>query len=144
MRGILGGLCMVVVGLQILVGVPLAVCIIFFAYVQSGGLPSITVEIQTSPRMAATIPPCSYIQPMPPAMPDAALQALPPNKIPATAAVNDNPILLSRLEHGSPLAGTVLAGEAATEEEQQLFLTALEKAAKEAEGTCPTAGSSDM
>lgn len=134
MRKVLGGLCIVVVGLQILIGVPLAICIAFFACLQSGGLPSMVVEVHAGPRLAATVPPINYPEPVPMAMPT---PVPPPNKIPATIAATDNPILLSRLEQGSPLAGTILAGDATPEEEQQLFLTALEKAATEAEAMCP-------
>jgi hypothetical protein len=135
MRKIIGRLCILIVGLQILIGVPLAVCLAFFAYVQNGGLPAMTVELRAGPRLPATVPPTDYPSPPIAIAPAVLPHAPPPNIIPAPLDHSDNPILLSRADHGSPLAGTVLADDA--ESEQQLFLTALEKAAAEHDATCP-------
>jgi hypothetical protein len=136
MRRFLSGFCVVIVGLQILIGVPLAVCVAFFACVQNGGAWPMTVEIHAGPRFPATVPPGDYPGPVIAAM-TGVTRVPPPNIIPSAVAPSDNPILLSRQEHGSPLAGTVFAEETAPEEEQRLFLTALEKAAVEAEASCP-------
>jgi hypothetical protein len=133
----IGALCTFIVGLQILVGVPLVVCIACFC-VANG---PITVEVHTghghAPQFVvhgATIPPPG---------PAFAL-APPPNAIPAAAPVShDNPILQSRAEHGSPLDGTVLESVNPVEEESH-FVAALEKAAAEhpiqpSTNTCPAA-----
>jgi len=120
----IGSLCTFIVGLQILVGVPLFVCGAFFCATNG----PINVEIHTGHGQApqllvhgATIPP--------PGGPFAV--GPPPNTIPVTAAASlDNPILQSRVEHGSPLVGTVLES-ANPAEEQDTFLSALEKAAAE-------------
>jgi hypothetical protein len=110
--------------LQILVGVPLAVCVACFCITNG----PITVEVHAghghAPQFVvhgATIPP--------PGAPFAV--APPPNVIPtATTTSFDNPILQSRTEHGSPLTGTVLESADPTDE-QNTFITALEKAAAE-------------
>jgi len=120
----IGALCTFIVGLQILVGVPLAVCAAFFCATNG----PITVEVHTGNGHApqflvhgATIPPPG----------GAFAVAPPPNAIPiATPASLDNPILQSRAEHGSPLTGTVLESANAAEE-QDTFITALERVAAE-------------
>jgi hypothetical protein len=120
----IGALCTFILCLQILVGVPLAVCVACFC-ITSG---PITVEVHTGPGHSpqfvlhgATVPP--------PGAPFAI--APPPNVIPTAAPTSfDNPILQSRTEHGSPLTGTVLES-ADPAEEQDTFITALEKAAAE-------------
>jgi hypothetical protein len=121
----IGALCTFIVGLQILVGVPLVVCAAFFCLTNG----PITVEVHAGHGHApqfivhgATIPP-----------PDAPRAlAPPPNAIPATATPTsfDNPILQSRAEHGSPLAGTMLESNDPNEE-QSNFVAALEKAVAE-------------
>jgi hypothetical protein len=120
----IGALCTFIVGLQILIGIPLAVCVACFCITNG----PITVEVHTGHGQApqfvvhgATIPP--------PGAPFAV--APPPNVIPtATPTSFDNPILQSRTEHGSPLTGTVLES-ANPIEEQNTFVAALEKAANE-------------
>jgi hypothetical protein len=118
----IGALCTFVVGLQILVGVPLAVCMACFCITNG----PITVEVHTghghAPQFVvhgATIPP-----------PHASFAVVPPpNVIPTAAPTSfDNPILQSRAEHGSPLTGTVLESANPTEE-QNTFVAALERAA---------------
>lgn len=124
MARIVGAICTLIVGLQILVGVPLAVCGAFFCLTNG----PITVEIHAgtnqSPQVivsGATIPPPPHAFALTP----------PPNAIPvAPASAIDNPILASRAEHGSPLAGTVLE-TADPAEERSTFVAALEKAAAE-------------
>lgn len=124
MARIVGPVCTLIVGLQILVGVPLAVCGAFFCFTNG----PITVEVHAgtnqSPQIVvsgATIPPPAQ----------AFALAPPPNAIPVTpASAIDNPILTSRDEYGSPLAGTVLE-TANLEEERSTFVAALEKAAAE-------------
>lgn len=124
MARIIGATCTIIVGLQILVGVPLAVCGAFFCLTNG----PITVEVHAGqgqgPQVVvqgATIPP----------PPNPFTISPPPNAIPvAPASAIDNPILASRAEHGSPLAGTVLE-TADPAEEQNTFVAALEKAARD-------------
>src|SRR5436853_549531 len=120
----IGALCSFIVGLQVLIGVPLVVCAAFFCLTNG----PITVDVHTGHGHApqfivhgATIPP-----------PDGHFAiAPPPNAIPiASPASLDNPILQSRAEHGSPLAGTLLESTNPAEE-QNTFITALEKAVAE-------------
>jgi len=113
MRRAFSAFCCVVVCLQILVGVPLLVCIAFFTVVAGGAYP-ITVDVQGGQAFAplATIPP--------------------PNVIPnGVSEPLDNPILTSRAAHGSPLAGTILADASDPQHDQDLFVAALEKVAIE-------------
>jgi hypothetical protein len=121
----IGAICTFIVCLQILIGVPLAVCVACFCITNG----PITVEVHAGQGHApqfvvhgATIPP--------PGAPFAV--APPPNAIPAAATPTsfDNPILQSRVEHGSPLAGTMLES-ADPGEEQSTFVAALEKAVAE-------------
>src|SRR5689334_8565407 len=94
MRKLVGGLCILIVGLQILVGVPLAVCVAFFSCLQSPPAP-LAVEF---------VPGARITQPV-------ALTP-PPNAIPAPLPPRpENPFLAWRQEQGSPLAGTVLAAD---------------------------------
>lgn len=124
MARIVGAVCTLIVGLQILVGVPLAVCGAFFCLTNG----PITVEVHAgmnqSPQIVvsgATIPPPPHPFALTPS----------PNVIPvAPVSAIDNPILASRAEHGSPLAGTVLE-TADPAEERSSFVAALEKAAAE-------------
>jgi len=124
MARIVGAVCIFIVGLQVLVGVPLAVCGAFFCLTNG----PITVEVHAgtnqSPQLVmsgATIPPPPHAFALTP----------PPNVIPvAPASAIDNPILASRAEHGSPLTGTVLE-TADPAEERSTFVAALEKAAAE-------------
>jgi hypothetical protein len=139
MRRAVGALCTLIVCMQILVGVPIAVCVLFFAVVGSGSINPVAFEVHPgppSPPLSATVPP-------PPMA--AALVAPPPNVIPhAMPTPQDNAILESRAEQGSPLAGTVLSESIPPEAEQQLFVAAFEKVAaekaKEPQATLPTAG----
>jgi len=112
-----GVLCCLIVGLQLLVGVPLVVCLAFFAV--HGGLGPIALEVHTGPTHAPpmlvhgpTIPPPAAPSPMPLTL------SPPPNIIPpappaapappSAPAAPENPILQTRAEQGSPLDGTIL------------------------------------
>jgi hypothetical protein len=112
MRHAFSAFCCVVVCLQVLVGVPLLVCIAFFTVVAGGAYP-INVDVHGGQAFApATIPP--------------------PNIIPtAVTEPLDNPILTSRAAHGSPLTGTILADASDPQHDQDLFVAALEKVAIE-------------
>ena len=120
----IGALCTFIVGLQVLVGVPLVICAAFFCLTNG----PITVEVHVghghSPQFivhGATIPPPGSQFAVAP----------PPNTIPTTTPTSfDNPILQSRAEHGSPLTGTLLES-ANPAEEQDTFITALERAVAE-------------
>ncbi len=126
--------CCFVVGLQLLVGVPVAVCMAFFAL--CGGLGPIAIEIHPGP----THPPHMFVSSptiAPPAMPLSTTPRLtiapPPNVIPpARDAEPNNPILETRDEQGSPLAGTVLSENASPDLERKEFVAALQKVAAEA------------
>ena len=110
--------------LQILVGVPVLVCLVFFALAGVGIAP-LAVQVQAGQDSTPSLVVAGHA--VGPSI------AIPPNLIPSTVpAPLDNPILTSRAEHGSPLAGTVLGDAVAPEAEQQLFIAALEKAATQA------------
>ena len=140
MRTFLGGLCMLLIGLQVLIGVPLAVCFAFFNSLPAGGVHPVTFQVHAGSRYEPTVPPADF---PPPTAHATFIPAPPPNKIPTSADDPENPILQTREETGSPLAGTVLASPS-HEDEQQLFLTALEKAAAEAPEHCPAASTPDI
>lgn len=121
MRNFVGGLCCLIVALQILIGVPLVVSGLFYYAVGDGG--PLVVEAHTGPRPAATIAPAEYPLPSPVSAPGPMAAAAPPrNVIPTAQANTDHPILQARHAQGSPLAGTVLE---ACDEDEELFLTAL-------------------
>jgi hypothetical protein len=130
MRKVIGGLCCLIVALQVLVAVPLAVCCAFYFFVAEGGAP-IVVELHSGQRLPATVAPADYPLPPPLAAASATTALAPPrNIIPDDSSPPpDHPILTTRQIQGSPLAGTVLETDAPPQEEQQLFLAALEKAA---------------
>jgi hypothetical protein len=121
----LSAFCCFVVLLQILIGVPLAVCLAFF-FVVGGGMGPLAVEVHSGhgqpPHLlmpGATIPPPGRELTMTP----------PPNVIPTTSnATLDNPILQSRAQQGSPLAGTVMDENVPAGEELEIFVGGLEKA----------------
>ena len=128
-------LCCFIVSLQLLIGVPVAVCLMFFALF--GGLGPIAIEVHPGPSQpthmlmhSATIAPPSGPLSIAP----------PPNFIPpASAASLDNPILEARAQHGSPLAGTLLGEDTPSNLERDLFVTALQKVAAEAVNESPSA-----
>src|SRR6267142_1906779 len=119
----IGALCALIVGLQILIGVPVLVCLAFFCLADGGGGP-VAVEVHAGHNSASPLVVAGQLAPpsSSPAM------GLPPNIIPAAL---DNPILASRAQHGSPFAGTVLSETVGPDAEQQLFVAALEKVAAE-------------
>jgi hypothetical protein len=109
--------CCLLVGLQFLVGVPVAVCLAFVALY--GGLGPISIEVHPGASPAPTLLFNGPTVP-PPESPQAPLAlALPPNVIPQQAApaiaaapdkatTIDNPIVQTRATLGNPFAGTVL------------------------------------
>jgi hypothetical protein len=130
MRRTIGALCIVVVGLQVLIGVPVIVCVVLFALLH-GGMP-IAVEVHAGHDSvsSALIPTPLAPQPM------ITAHALPlqprANRIPQDDSLPaDNAILSSRTQQGSPLAGTVLGENMPAEVEQRLFVAALEKVVSE-------------
>jgi hypothetical protein len=121
MARVIGSICTVIVGLQVLIGVPLAVCLIFFC-LTSG---QISVDVKTDQT------PAVVLDALAPPHPLAVAVTPPANAIPAASELpDDNPILQSRAAVGSPLAGTLLETADFTEE-QSTFVAALEKAAAE-------------
>src|SRR3954467_11813307 len=97
--------CCFIVGLQLLIGVPVAVCFVFFALF--GGLGPIAIEIHPGPSHS----PHMFVSSATIAPPTAPLPiAPPPNVIPsAHSSSSDNPILETRDQQGSPLTGTILS-----------------------------------
>jgi hypothetical protein len=124
----IGVLCSLIVGLQILVGVPLLVCLAFYVLAGSGEMAPVTVEMHAG-RHA---PPHDVMSiSAVPAMPPCPI-GLPPNVIPQqVVAPLENPILESRAQHGSPLAGTLLSEAVTPDVEEQLFTAAFEKISTE-------------
>jgi hypothetical protein len=120
--------CCFIVGLQLLVGVPLAVCVGFFAL--CGGLGPIAIEIHPGP----THSPHMFVSSPTIAPPAAPLTIAPPPNIipPAHELKSDNPILETREQQGSPLSGTVLSEDTSPDLERQEFVAALQKVAAEA------------
>lgn len=102
MGRLIAGACCVIVGLQVLVGVPLAVCIAFLSSVHGGAIGSI--EIHVRPGKAAA--PASDIKPI------ADSQSSEKAGSAEVAA-----IMASRGERGSLLRGTSLAGSMMEENE---------------------------
>jgi hypothetical protein len=125
--------CCFIVGLQLLIGVPMAVCVVFFALF--GGLGPIAIEIHPGPSHS----PHMFVNSATIAPPSAPLTiAPPPNIIPTTTTVHsDNAILESRAQQGSPLAGTILAENEPPEVEHNQFVAALQKVAAEAAHDSP-------
>lgn len=128
MGKVMGGLCCLIVGLQVLIGVPLVVSYLFLSSAQNGAAFPVAVAIDPAASFPATLPPNEYSGHSAGSQPPKI--SPPPNLIPATP-VADHPMLAIRQEQGSPLAGTVLADESSPQEENQLFLTALEQAAQD-------------
>jgi hypothetical protein len=120
--------CCFIVGLQLLIGVPVVVCIAFFAL--CGGLGPIAIEIHPG----ATHSPHMFVNSATIAPPPAPLTIAPPPNIipPAPALTPDNPILETRDLQGSPLAGTLLSQGTPPEVERNEFVAALQKVASEA------------
>jgi len=127
MRKFVAGACCLIVGLQVLVGVPLVVCLVFYGLTQGGG--PIAVQVNPSSFEPCTVPPPSYSPsysaapylPGPPASlgPTVQLPSLPP-PIPASfagpPAPMDHPdenasaaIAEVRERNGNPLAETFVA-----------------------------------
>ncbi len=121
MRKFIAGFCCLVVGVQVLVGVPLAVCLGFYM-LAGGGPPSVAYDSYSSGSYPATVPPPNYSPPphfpsspvVPPLMPMAApLPIAAGADIPASLPLPLSPaasaaILESRERIGNPLAGTIL------------------------------------
>src|SRR4051794_36425426 len=125
--------CCFIVGLQLLIGVPVAVCVLFFALF--GGLGPIAIEIHPSPSHS----PHMFVSSATIAPPSAPLTiGPPPNIIPPARSSNfDNPILETRDQQGSPLAGTVLSENTPPDVERNQFVAALQKVAAEAASDPP-------
>lgn len=120
--------CCFIVGLQFLIGVPVAVCLLFFAIY--GGLGPIAIEVHPS---SGTSPQMFFHGPTVPPPPSALNIAPPPNIIPPTPAVATNhAILETRAQLGSPLSGTILGENTSPAEEEELLVAAYQKVEAEA------------
>lgn len=62
MRKFVAGFCVIVVALQVLIGVPLVVCLVFYALTQSGG--PVAFEMHSGPQPTISPPPYSNPEPM--------------------------------------------------------------------------------
>jgi len=144
MGKVLSGICCVIVGLEVLIGVPVAVCLSFIVLTQGG---PVVQEFHAGP-IPSTIPPppfagpVSYppaiVPPLPPAPPSySRVEASPEGlEMPAVKeapvakeiSAHDNPVMTAITEAreriGNPLAGTVLA-PAADEPSQAEFVQSL-------------------
>jgi hypothetical protein len=130
MRRTIGALCVFVVGLQILIGVPVLVCLVLFALLHEGLPIAVAVHAGHEAVPSALIPP--PLAPQPPLAPHGLPLQPRANQIPHDDSLpTDNPILSFRAEHGSPLAGTLLGENMPAETEQRLFVAALEKVTAE-------------
>lgn len=116
MRRFIVGLCCVVVGLQVLIGVPLAVGIAFFSYFGAELLGPTSVEFRISSNAE-----------QPPA-------AAPVDQSPAAVEQNDS-ILAAREERGSLLARTVLSENLSAADEQREFVAAFRQVAEDSQAT---------
>jgi hypothetical protein len=112
MRRFIVGLCCFVVGLQVLIGVPLAVCLAFFLYLGSDVLGPTSVEFRVTNNAD---------QPHSPA----------PVDQPPEAADHDDAILEARHDRGSLLAGTLLGESLTAADEQREFVAACRQIANE-------------
>lgn len=112
--------CCVVVALQVLIGVPLAVCIGFLSCVELPAVP---------------------VQPGPPSFAPTAMDWTPPPPLPDVCTpepiANLQPIVESRAQYGSPLVGSSLAAGSPGEELRQ-FATALKGVAGIEEAPLPS------
>ena len=160
MRKFVAGCCCLIVGLEVLIAVPLAVCLVFYGLVQGGG--PIAMQVQPSSYDPATIPPLSYSTPQPytPAVPVAApMDCIPASPVPIPASYATTPPFPTRqpasnLDRSNdraagaaisevreripnPLAGTFVAEESSVSEpaDQPPAVTAGEP---KAEGLVPT------
>jgi hypothetical protein len=114
MRRFITGLCCAVVGLQVLIGIPLAVGIALFANYGSnfGGPTSVEFRVSRDADHPQT------------AEED-------PRAEPELAADQNDAILEARHERGSLLAGTVLGDNVSPNEEQREFVAAFRQIAEE-------------
>ena len=159
MRKFVAGFCCVVVGLQVLIGVPLAVCLVFFAVTQGGGGP-VAFEAHSGNPFPATIAPPNYSGPQP-YFPGSQTIGLPTaNSAPPVKAAIDTPpsrtelgpwataeraespevaaIVEARERIGSPLVGSILDTPPAHQSPQvELVQTLREIAADEGPSTLP-------
>lgn len=135
MRRTIGALCVLIVGLQVLIGVPVLVCLVFFVLLHGGMPVAVEVHAGHDALSPALIPP--PIVPHPVVVTSHDVQP-PKNQIPLAAHLpTDNPILTSRSIQGSPIAGTVLSENVPAETEQRLFVAALEKVVAERAAESP-------
>lgn len=102
MSRFISGVCCVIVGLQVLVGVPLAVCVAFLTLVHDGAIGTIEIRFQRGRSAGAE--------------PEATLTAVTKPKDAEGRASEFEPILTTRQERGSMLQGTSLAVPAGEEE----------------------------
>jgi hypothetical protein len=117
MRRFVSGFCCLVVGLQVLIGVPVAVCLAFFVCLGSDVLGPLSVEVRATRN---TEPP-----------------ALLPAVAPPETSARGDAILSAREERGSLLAGTTLGANLTPADEQREFVAAFRQVAEEHNGMLP-------
>lgn len=115
MGRLFAGACCVIVGLQVLVGVPLAVCIAFLSSVHGGAIGSIEIHVRSGKAAAkAGEGAVGDVRPIASSQP------------PETAASGEvAAIMASRGERGSLLRGTSLAGSLS--EENEVFVGTIQQ-----------------
>lgn len=111
MRRFVSRFCCLVVGLQVLIGVPVAVCLAFFVFLGSDVLGPLSVEVRATRN---TDPP-----------------PLPAPVAPPESSAQDDAILSARDERGSLLAGTALGANLTPADEQREFVAAFRQVAEE-------------
>jgi hypothetical protein len=117
MRRFISAFCCLVIGLQVLIGVPVAVCLAFFLFLGSDVLGPLSVEMRATRKSE------------PPPL-------LPPVDSPPVSA-QDDAILSAREERGSLLAGTALAANLTPADEQREFVAAFRQVAEGHHGILP-------
>lgn len=119
MRKFVAACCCVIVGLEVLIAVPLVVCVVMFAYMEAAGT-TVTVQAQpvdfpgTGYHNPAIVPAPSYSSPYPTSPSPAAMAILPAPVAPTTCPLPPLPAEITaiaevRQHNGSPLDGTIVA-----------------------------------
>jgi hypothetical protein len=112
MRRFIAGVCCVIVGIQVLVGVPLAVCIAFLMHFGSDLLGPTSVEFRIASNAQQPV-------------------VTPPVDEPSAQANQADAILEAREERGSLFAGTLLGESVSPADEQREFVAAFRQVVKD-------------
>jgi len=124
MRRFIAASCCVIVGLQILIGLPVLTCLAFFFSFDGGRLGPASVEFRAETDSRPLIPATDFRTPA-----DLTAQN--------DSSAQDESILEAREERGSLLAGTVLGANLSAADEQREFVAAFRKVAAACPDTSP-------